>query len=185
VAGFSAGGIGAGANYHQIATAFEAVGKSVPFLIDDGGPVLRPPYLAQNGQSALRTGWGLDKTLESWCTDCAAEGYHAIHETVARLHPGLHSSVVCSYGDGTATLLYALLNGTPFDGSKLGEGLRDLSEWTASFQESAAPSVQREFLYPGARHGALVVAPLGATPGLTEFLTAQLDESPTWVTVHQ
>ena len=84
-----------------------------------------------------------------------------------------------------ATPLYALLNGMAFDGSRMEAGLRDLSEWTASFQESVAPSTQREFLYPGARHGALVVAPLGATPGLTEFLTAQLDESPTWVTVQQ
>jgi hypothetical protein len=185
VAGFSAGGIGAGANYHQIATAFEAVGKKVPFLIDDGGPVLRPPYLGPNAQAALRNGWGLDKTLEPWCPGCATEGYHAIHETLARLHPGLHSSVVCSYGDGVATPLYALLNGGAFDGARLGEGLRDLSSWTASYQEAVSPSVQREFLYPGARHGALVVAPLDATPGLTDFLHAQLDESPTWVTVHQ
>jgi hypothetical protein len=185
VAGFSAGGIGAGANYHQIATAFEAVGKQVPFLIDDGGPVLRPPYLGPNAQNALRTGWGLDTTLESWCSDCATEGYHAIHETIAKRHPGLRSSVVCAYGDGVATPLYALLNGTPFDGAKMEEGLRDLSDWTASYQESVAPSTQREFLYPGTRHGALVVAPLGATPGLTEFLTAQLDDSPTWATVEQ
>jgi hypothetical protein len=185
VAGFSAGGIGAGANYHQIATLFEAVGKPPPFLIDDGGPVLRPPYLGPNAQSALRNGWGLDKTLEPWCSDCATEGYHAIHETLARMHPGLRSSVVCAYGDGIATPLYALLNGAPFDGSNLEAGLRDLSEWTASFQEAVSPSVQREFLYPGVRHGALVVAPLSATPGLTEFLTAQLDASPTWATVQQ
>jgi hypothetical protein len=185
VAGFSAGGIGAGANYHQIATAFEAVGETVPFLIDDGGPVLRPPYLGPNGQEALRTGWGLDKTLESWCPRCATEGYHTIHETLAELHPGLRSSVVCAYGDGVATPLYALLNGTPFDGSTMEQGLRDLSEWTASFQPEVAPSIQHEFLYPGTRHGALVVAPLPATPGLTEFLSAQLDDSPTWATVQQ
>jgi hypothetical protein len=184
VAGFSAGGIGAGANYHQIATAFEAVGKPPPYLIDDAGPVLRPPYLGPLAQSALRTGWGLDKTLEPWCPECATSGYHAIHETLARLHPGLRASVVCAYNDGVATPLYGLLNGDgTFDGSKLEAGIRDLSAWSASFQAEVSPSVQREFLYPGPRHGALVVAPLGATPGLSEFLTAQLEDNPDWATV--
>jgi hypothetical protein len=78
-----------------------------------------------------------------------------------------------------------LLNAEPFDGSRMQEGLRDLASWTESFQPSVAPSVQHEFLYPSARHGALVVAPLPATPGLTEFLTAQLDDSAQWATVEQ
>jgi len=185
VTGFSAGGIGCGANYHQIATAFAAVGQPPPYLIDDAGPVLRPPYLGPNAQSALRTGWGLDQTLEPWCPDCATEGYHVIHQTLARLHPGLRSSVVCSYNDGTVTQLYGLLNGGGFDGARLDAGLRDLSSWGASFQAEVAPSVQHEFLYPGSRHGALVVAPLPVTAGLTEFLDAQLNDSPTWATVLQ
>jgi len=186
VAGFSAGGIGAGANYHQIATAFEAIGKPALFLIDDAGPVLRPPYAGPTARESLRTGWGLDKTLEPWCPNCAADGYHAIHETVARLHPGLRSSVVCAYNDGVATPLYALLNADPtFDGSKMEAGLRDLASWVDSFQADVAPSKQHEFFYPGSRHGALVVDALGATPGLTEFLTDQLEGSPTWATVEQ
>ena len=186
VAGFSAGGIGAGANYHQIATAFATVGKPPPYLIDDAGPVLRPPYLGTGARDALRAGWGLDKTLEPWCPDCATEGYHVIHETLARLHPGLRSSVVCAYADGTATPLYALLNadGT-FNGAKLEAGLRDLADWIASIQSSVTPSVQHEFFYPGTRHGALVVDSLDATPGLTDFLTEQLGNSSAWATVEQ
>jgi hypothetical protein len=185
VAGFSAGGIGSGANYHQIATAFAAVGRPPPYLIDDAGPVLRPPYLGPNAHSALRAGWGLDTTLEPWCPDCATEGYHVIHQTLARLHPGLRSSVVCAYNDGTVTALYSLLNGGAFDGARLDAGLRDLSSWSAGFQADVAPSEQHEFLYPGSRHGAIVVAPLSATPGLTEFLAAELNDSPTWATVQQ
>lgn len=185
VAGFSAGGIGSGANYHQIASAFAAVGKPPPYLIDDAGPVLRPPYLEPIARDKLRTGWGLDKTLEPWCPECAAQGYHTIHETLAKLHPGLRSSVVCAYNDGVATPLYQLLDAEPFDGSKLEAGLRDLADWTDGFQTNVAPSVQHEFFYPSARHGALVVAPLSATPGLTEFLTAQLGDSAAWTTVEQ
>jgi hypothetical protein len=186
VAGFSAGGIGSGANYHQIAETFAAVGKPPPLLIDDAGPVLRPPYLGPSAQSALRTGWGLDKTLEPWCPDCATEGFHAIQETLARLHPGMHSSVLCADNDSTVTSLYALLNGDfTFDAARLAAGLHDLSAWTTSFQASVAPSEQREFFYPGTRHGSIVVAALGATPGLTDFLDGQLNGASTWATVQQ
>lgn len=186
VAGFSAGGIGAGANYHQIATAFESVGQHAAYLIDDAGPVLPPPYLGPIAQQKLRDGWGLDQTLEPWCPDCATEGYHVIHETIARLHPGLRSSVICADNDGTVTPLYSLLNNdSTFDGSRLAAGLRDLATWTDSFQAAVAPSVAHEFFYPGSRHGAIVVAPLSATPGLTEFLRDQLDDSASWATVEQ
>jgi hypothetical protein len=184
VAGFSAGGIGAGANYHQIATFFEAYDKRVPFLINDAGPVLRPPFLGAMGKDALRTGWGLDGTIETWCRDCATEGYHPVYETLARLHPGLRTSVICAYADGIATPLYGLLNGDlSFNGAKLEAGLRDLSSWVAGYQSSVAPSRQRQFYYPGARHGALAIAPLSATPGLVDFLNGQLGESDDWVSV--
>jgi hypothetical protein len=183
VAGFSAGGIGAGANYHQIAEAFAAVGQPPPFLIDDGGPVLRPPYAGPNAQSALRAGWGLDQTLEPWCPKCATDGYHAVMETIAELHPGVRTSVVCSYQDNTATPLYGLLNGEGFTGARLEEGLRDLAAWSAGRQDAIAPSAERMFYYPGDRHGALVVGPLSMTPGLTPFLEAQLNGDPGWATV--
>lgn len=182
VAGFSAGGIGAGANYHQIATAFEAVGKPPPYLIDDAGPVLRPPWAGPLAQSSLRAGWGLDQTLEPWCPKCEAEGYHSVTETLAELHPGLRFSLISSYADSVASALYGLLNGN-FNGASFEEGLRDLSAWTATYEDAHAPSVARHFYYPGARHGALVVAPLSASPGLVEFLDAQFGNDPAWATV--
>jgi hypothetical protein len=184
VAGFSAGGIGAGSNYHQIASFFEAYGQSVPFLINDSGPVLRPPYLAPMGRDSLRTGWGLDRTIESWCADCATEGYHPVYEALARQHPGLRISVISAYADGIATALYGLLNGdASFNGAKFEAGLRDLSTWVEGYQSSVAPSQQQNFFYPGARHGALAIAPLSATPGLVDFLNGQLGENENWVSV--
>jgi len=184
VAGFSAGGIGAGTNYHQIAEAFEAVGQPPPFLIDDGGPVLRPPYLGPRAQESLRGGWGMDETIEPWCPRCADEGYHVVLETIAELHPGMRASVISSYGDSVATPLYGLLNTSlAFNGARLEEGLHDLSSWTDGLRETVSPSTQRVFYYPGDRHGALAVAPLSATPGLIEFLNAQLDGDEQWTTV--
>jgi hypothetical protein len=153
-------------------------------LIDDGGPVLPPPYLAPQGRESLRVGWGLDDTIGTWCPRCGTEGYHLVMEAIAELHPGMRASVVCSYADGVATPLYALLNGDPgFDGARLEEGLHELSAWTASMEDAMAPSVQRVFYYPGNRHGALVVGPLDATPGLSDFLYAQVDGDPQWATV--
>ena len=184
VAGFSAGGIGSGANYHQIAQAFASVGQPPPFLIDDAGPVLRPPYLNPMGQAALRTGWGLDQTMGPWCPTCQTDGYYNVQETIAQLHPGARISVIASYADNTATPLYALLNGDPtFNGTQFEAGLRDLASWTDSFEGAIAPSATREFFYPGSRHGALVVDKLSASPGLADFLTSQLSGDPAWATV--
>jgi Pectinacetylesterase len=186
VAGFSAGGIGSGANYHQIAQAFAAVGQPPPFLIDDAGPVLRPPYLGPTGQAALRTGWGLDKTMGLWCPTCATDGYHNVMKTIAELHPGARISVIASYADGIATGLYALLNAdVSFNGTKFEAGLRDLASWTDGFDDAIAPSATRVFFYPGSRHGALAVDRLSASPGLTDFLNSQLSGDPAWTTVQQ
>jgi len=179
-AGYSAGGIGVTINYHQFAMAFESIGQAPPILINDAGPTLRQPFLSQHAQDALRQGWGLDETAGSWCPACKTEGLHAVHRTLAQLHPGMRSSVICAYSDGVVSALYALLNG---GSSQLKAGLLDFSDWTASYQEEVEPSVQREFFYASSRHGATVVAPLSATPGLTEFLSGQLDGTDTWVTV--
>lgn len=184
VAGFSAGGIGAGANYHQIATGFEGLGMPSPFLIVDAGPILRPPFAGPNATASLHAGWGLDQTIDKWCGPCPTEGYHTGYQEIARMHPGLHSAIISAYADGTATPLYALLNAdASFNGTRFEAGLRDLATWTASYQDAVSPSVHREFYYAGVRHGALVVDALAATPGLSDFLKDQLAESATWTTV--
>jgi len=180
-AGYSAGGIGVTFNYHQFATAFESVGQPPPILINDAGPTLRQPFLSQHAQDVLREGWGLDENI-AYCPACQSEGFHAIFRTLAELHPGLRSSLICADADVVVFGLYALLNGGT---SSLEDGLHDLSDWIASYQGEVAPSVQHELYYPGDRHGATVVAPLADTPGLTEFLTEQLDGSASWADVQR
>ncbi len=186
VTGFSAGGIGASANYDQIANGFEGLGMPSPFLIVDAGPILRPPYASATATASLHDGWGLAQTIDTWCSTCPTEGYHTGYRELARRHPGLRSSILSSYNDDTATPLYALLNAdTTFDGAEFQAGLLDLATWTASYQDTLAPSAHQEFFYPGSRHGALVVDALSATPGLTDFLNEQLGGSPDWATVEQ
>jgi len=179
-AGYSAGGIGVSINYHQFATAFESVGQPPPMLINDAGPPLRQPYLSQHAQDTLRAAWHLDETVGPWCPACGTEGLHAVQRTLAQLHPGMRSSVICGYSDAVVTALYTVLNAGNTD---LKSGLLDLADWTASYQDDIAPSAQRDFFYASSRHGATVVAPLSDTPGLSEFLGAQLDGASDWANV--
>jgi hypothetical protein len=187
VAGFSAGGIGSLANYHQIAWLFECLGHPPPLLVNDSGPVIRPPFLSAFAQTKLQEGWGLDDTFADLCPECATEGYHRALERIRELHPGVRSSLVNAYSDSIVRQLYAALTfDLTFvnDPNALRNGLLDFASWTAGLPAPTPGTRHREFYYWGERHGALVVAPLSATPGLAQFLQAQLDDAPTWSNVH-
>ena len=56
----------------------------------------------------------------------------------------------------------------------LRDGLVDYASWIETSEGPQGPGAHRQFAYEGTRHGALVVAPLDATPGLLTFLNAQL-----------
>ena len=175
VSGFSAGGIGATANYHQIAAAFESIGHPSPFLIADSGPLMRDPYLSAVARTDLRNGWGLDATVYPVCTECIDEGPGAAYRAIAARHPGVRTAVISSYADGVAGNLYRLLNYDInfIDGNRFERGLRDLA--------ASNPDL-KAFYFPGDRHGALPFR-LADTPGLVEFLNKQLSGDPTWQSV--
>lgn len=176
LSGFSAGGVGITANYHQLAAAFESVGQRSPYLIIDSGPFMRPDFLEPGAQAMLRETWGLDGTVGSFCPSCLTDGFHELYRANARLHPGLRSSLVCTMEDDVVRLLYDVLNDSPFDAARLRLGLEDLADWGETTAASLLPSTHRVFLYEGKRHGALNVAPLSDTPGLAAFLEAQLGD---------
>ncbi|MBZ0236164.1 MAG: AMP-binding protein, partial [Deltaproteobacteria bacterium] len=185
VAGFSAGAIGATANYHKIASTFEALGHPPPFLVADAGPLLRAPYLSATASRDLRAGWGLEDTIGAWCTECVEHGESHIYRALAERHPGMRASILSTYGDTVTFSLYRLLNYdlAIWDGDWLRRGLVDLDDAVMAFQPDVAPSAQRSFLYPGDRHGALVAGPLSSTPGLVPFLQAQLAGDAAWQSV--
>jgi hypothetical protein len=185
VAGFSAGGIGATANYHQIAVEFESVGQKPPFLIMDSGPLMRDPYLSQVARDSLNNGWGLASTIGIPCPTCITVGPSEAYPTIAMKHPGVRASILSAYADDTASNLYHLLNYDVLsyvDPNHFHDGLIDLDGWIAGQEGSLAPSVQRDFFYPGNRHGALYF-PLSDSPGLVDFLNAQLNGDPNWASV--
>lgn len=181
VAGFSAGGIGATGNYHQIASAFEDVGLESVVVINDAGPVMRPPFLGNATQDLLRAAWGLDATIDPWCTSCASEGLHAVYREQVELHPGVRSSLICAYEDSVVRLLYGAL-GSPIELGAATQGLLDFAGWRDEIAGDVEPSLLREFYYPGDRHGATEL-PFADTPGLLEFLTAQISGDPSWTSV--
>jgi hypothetical protein len=182
VAGFSAGGIGATGNYHQIAAAFERVRQGSIALIVDAGPLLRPSFLSMASQSTLRDSWGLDKTIGLACPECVTDGMHMGYRKIAQLHPGIRSSLICAYNDQTVRLMYGAL-GSPVELGLLQTGLGDLADWRASVDPAIAPSVLHEFYYASDRHGAIEYEHLSDTPGLADFLSAQLSGARSWTSV--
>lgn len=189
IAGFSAGGVGSVANYHQIASAFESYGHEPPFLINDGGPIQPRPYFSINSHNAIRNGWRLDETIETWCETCKDKGYHEALYWIHQLHPGVRSSQICAYGDGVVMALYTLFDAIgnaprfqidliptpPFTYTHMKPGLDALRTWSEGFETEG---IHRNLLYHrGDRHGALSVAPIhdDFTPAIVPFLNAQLN----------
>ncbi len=194
VAGFSAGGVGTLANYHQIAQAFESYGHRPPFMINDGGPIQRNPFFSVNSRNAIRNGWGLDDTVGQWCPTCATDGYNETLRYIHALHPGVRSAQVCAYADAVVMGLYTLFdpaNAThftfeliptpPFSYTSMKNGLKDLATWSEALP---AEGMHRNLFYYSNRHGAITVAPLDQTPGLVPFLGALLNrDDPYWFSV--
>lgn len=184
VAGFSAGGLGSTGNVLHVADAFQAVDGPVPELIDDAGPIVRPPYLTAAAQAKLHDAWGLGGTIEQRCPSCRpSTGYHEVYAFLARTLPGFRGSLISSYEDGTIRSFFTLLNGAAVDGPAMRRGLDDLADWSAGWDPTDIPGRLRVFFYPGERHGALTTGPLGATPGIADFLDAQLRDDPLWSSV--
>lgn len=172
LSGFSAGGVGITANYHQLATAFTSVGHPAPYLVIDAGPFMRPPFLATSAQASLRESWGLDGTIGAFCPSCITTGFHDLYRVNGELHPGMRSSLLCSYDDSVVRLLYGVLNKNGFGSARMRQGLDDVADWGEDTLGATSP--HRVFFYGGTRHGALQVGPLTSTPGLVAFLEGQL-----------
>jgi hypothetical protein len=133
VTGVSAGGFGAGFNYHRLARVFP--GKVT--LLDDSGPVMRDEYLAPCLQQQWRDLWNLDATLPPGCDDCFGQdggGLHHIIEYLAARHPAQRMGYVSSVRDSTISIFYSfgleqcVGFGPVFTGSMFEQGLYDLRD---------------------------------------------------------
>jgi hypothetical protein len=105
VTGVSAGGFGAGFNFHRMARIFP--GKVT--LLDDSGPVMRDTYLAPCLQAQWRAVWALDETLPDSCADCFAAdggGIHRALEFLGARHPDQRMGFISSERDATISIFY-------------------------------------------------------------------------------
>lgn len=164
VAGFSAGGVGVTGNFHLIAEAFESRFSPEWTLIMDGGPLFPKPHFSDTGQKAIRDKWDLTEYIGSFCEDCLEDGFHNLYSRNHELHPNLRSAVVCSYSDTVAFALYGLiLNNLGILVSNplfFKNGLLEL----AAAVDAEGHEGHVQFLYEGARHGALEFWNFDQTP---------------------
>lgn len=180
VAGFSAGGVGVTGNFHLIAEAFETRFAPEWTLIMDGGPLFPKPHFSEAGQQAILEKWDIGEYIGSFCESCLEDGFHKLYETNHELHPNLRSAVVCSYSDSVAFALYGLINnnlGLLFSNPLFFKnGLLDL----AAKVDEAGYEDHVQFLYEGARHGAIEFWNFDETP-----LPQEGEEPPTSPTVFE
>jgi hypothetical protein len=106
LAGISAGGFGAVANYPQVARRF----GSVPvYLLDDSGPLMDSPYLAPCLAQQFVQTWSLDQTILVECgADCSDPAHYLADfmRHVVKSSPTIPMGLIDSTGDSVISLFF-------------------------------------------------------------------------------
>jgi len=102
--GSSAGGYGAGFNYHRAALAFDPVRVD---LIDDGAPFISEPIANAAREAAWRSAWGLDDIMPNGCATCATKFYGLMLHGIEQ-NPNSRAALLSHNQDGIIGLYFAL-----------------------------------------------------------------------------
>ncbi len=176
--GVSAGGFGAAANYDQVAKAF----GNVPVdMLDDSGPLMEDPYVAQCLQDSFKTLWGLDTTVASACgADCTGNPNFMLGYLghIAKTYPARKFGLIESTADGTITNFFGFgasncTGFTPVPAATFEAGLQDIRAKLAASPNFGA------FYFPGNAHTTLGSAELDTRSTAAEAGTVKLSD---WVT---
>ena len=133
VTGVSAGGFGAGFNYHRIARLF----TGAVTLIDDSGPPMGDDYLAPCLQQMWRDTWGLDSTIPGNCVGCSGAdggGISNLIRFIGGRHPEQRMGLISSESDRTIASFFSFgLDecagfGAIFSGVRFRDGLHQLRD---------------------------------------------------------
>ena len=158
--GVSAGGFGAFANYDQVTRYFD----SVPVvMLDDSGPLMDAPYLADCLAQQFRAQWGLDRTLLVDCgADCPDSSHYLMDfaRHIVRRHPSVPFALVDSTADQVITMFFGFGANDCTAFASLSEatftaGLEDIRTKLAEYTNFGA------FVFSGAAHGSLHTAAFG------------------------
>ncbi len=157
LAGMSAGGFGAAANYVQVADAF----GSVPVvLLDDSGPFMEDPYLSTCLQNNLRSLWGLDSTVGVECGDAGCQDQSRFFldyaKTIISARPNTTFGLIEGSTDGVISLLFGYGADScnppslaPEPGATFTAGLQDIRTQLAGQSNFGA------YIYDSSQHTAI------------------------------
>ncbi len=177
--GISAGGFGAAANYEQVAKAF----GSVPVdMLDDSGPMMEDPYLANCQADKIRTLWNLDKTMLATCgADCVgSDGGTSSYLTgytqhLAKTYPSRKFGLMDSLDDNTITYFFGFgasncTSLVQLTADEFTAGLTDIRTQLAAYPNFGT------FYFPGVAHTTLGSASFdtrtAGTTKLSDWMTA-------------
>jgi pectinacetylesterase len=179
VAGSSAGGFGAVANYEAFKWYWpDADG----YLVDDSGPPLVGDDIPGWMRDAWYNAWGLGVSLDPFCAGCRTDLSAAVTE-LARRNRGDRFAFLSHTQDGTMSLLLGGKTGSQFE-----EALRRAERSVFAPTENA-----RVFLDAGSSHMLLTALDAGAAGYLASHETGgvrldtwlgwMMEGSPEWITV--
>jgi hypothetical protein len=132
--GISAGGFGASANYVQVARHF---GSSVPvYLLDDSGPPMEAPYLAECMQTQFAGLWGMGGALADCGGDCTNPKTYFLDfaKHLGKTYPNVPFGLIESTQDAVISLFFGYGNPGNCDGSELTDMLPGAT-FTAGLQD--------------------------------------------------
>jgi hypothetical protein len=104
LAGSSAGGYGAGFNFHRAALAFGSVRVD---LLDDGAPFISAPVANATREATWRAAWDLGNIMPSDCTSCATKFYGLMLHGIEK-NPNSRAALLSHTQDGIIGLYFTL-----------------------------------------------------------------------------
>jgi len=111
--GVSAGGFGASANYVQTARHFGSLAVPPPvYLLDDSGPPMEAPYLAECMQSEFASLWGMGGALADCGSDCSDPSSYFIDfaKHIGKAYPSVPFGLIESSQDAVISLFFGYGN---------------------------------------------------------------------------
>jgi hypothetical protein len=157
LAGVSAGGFGAIANYAQVARAFEPVPVT---LLDDSGPPMGPPTVSTCLANQWIQLWNVSQTVMTDCgSDCTepAEILIGLQKHNARSYPNRSMALVDSTGDSVISMFLGFGSNdctafTALSPTAFAAGLEDVRSQMAPYSNFGS------FVFTGTDHTTLLSA---------------------------
>ena len=182
VAGSSAGGFGALANY----PAFRWYWKDAKsYLVDDSGPPLVGDAVPADSRAKWYQNWGMGSTLDAFCKECRTD-MSAGMANLKKLYPDDRIALLSYVQDltireffGTFTITPPSV--TPMDATSFETELRLLG--STIVDPPATSGNARYFFTKGTGHPLLIPDPSAIatpSPGLAAWLELMLSDDTTW-----